>query len=55
MNTTLQVKQKPREKRAPARASGECLCGAVAFEIAVPAQWAWHDHSGATRRAHGAA
>jgi hypothetical protein len=27
----------------------------VAFEIAVPAQWAWHDHSSATRRAHGAA
>lgn len=47
---------KPGEKlRAPARAEGRCLCGAVAFEIAVPAQWAWHDHSAATRRAHGAA
>lgn len=31
------------------------MCGAVAFEIAVPAQWAWHDHSQASRRAHGAA
>jgi hypothetical protein len=39
----------------PARAEGQCLCGAVAFEIAVPAQWAWHDHSSPTRRAHGAA
>jgi hypothetical protein len=27
----------------------------VALEIAVPAQWAWHDHSAASRRAHGAA
>ena len=36
-------------------ASGECLCGAVHFEIGVPARWAWHDHSSATRRAHGAA
>src|SRR5277367_954698 len=36
-------------------ASGQCLCGKVAFEIDVPAQWAWHDHSPASRRAHGAA
>lgn len=48
-------KLRPREKRIPARAAGECLCGAVAFEITVPAQWAWHDHSPASRRAHGAA
>lgn len=41
--------------RATVRAEGQCLCGAVAFEIGVPAQWAWHDHSSATRRAHGAA
>lgn len=39
----------------PARAEGQCACGAVAFEIAAPAQWAWHDHSHATRCAHGAA
>lgn len=38
-----------------AAATGECLCGAVRFEIGIPARWAWHDHSGATRRAHGAA
>ena len=39
----------------PARAEGRCLCGAVVVEIAAPAQWAWHDHSPSTRRAHGAA
>ena len=36
-------------------AAGQCLCGKVAFEIDVPARWAWHDHSPASRRAHGAA
>lgn len=36
-------------------AAGQCLCGKVAFEIDVPARWAWHDHSAASRRAHGAA
>lgn len=36
-------------------ASGQCQCGKVAFEIDVPARWAWHDHSAASRRAHGAA
>lgn len=36
-------------------ASAHCLCGAVTIEIEMPAFWAWHDHSGATRRAHGAA
>jgi hypothetical protein len=41
--------------RAPTRAEGKCLCGAVVVEIGVPARWAWHDHSSATRRAHGAA
>jgi hypothetical protein len=34
---------------------GRCLCGAVRFEIDFPARWAWHDHSNATRRAHGSA
>jgi hypothetical protein len=42
--------------RAPAGiATGRCLCGKVQVEIGVPAFWAWHDHSRATRRAHGAA
>jgi hypothetical protein len=36
-------------------ATGQCLCGSVAFEIDTPARWAWHDHSAASRRAHGAA
>jgi hypothetical protein len=38
-----------------ATAAGQCLCGAVQFEIGIPARWAWHDHSRATRLAHGAA
>jgi hypothetical protein len=36
-------------------ATGQCLCGKVAFEIDVPARWAWHDHSASSRRVHGAA
>src|SRR4030095_376014 len=36
-------------------AAGKCLCGKIAFEIDVPARWAGHDHSAASRRAHGAA
>jgi hypothetical protein len=32
-----------------------CHCGAVELEIDLPARWAWHDHSAASRRAHGAA
>lgn len=39
----------------PTRVEGRCLCGAVTFEAGVPARWAWHDHSAASRRAHGAA
>ncbi|HVN27948.1 MAG TPA: GFA family protein [Candidatus Binataceae bacterium] len=35
--------------------SGGCLCGAVEIEIDFPAFWSWHDHSAASRRAHGAA
>ncbi len=34
---------------------GRCLCGAVEIEMKYPAFWAWHDHSEASRRAHGAA
>ena len=34
---------------------GQCLCGAVRFEIDYPARWAWHDHSRSSRIAHGAA
>jgi hypothetical protein len=38
-----------------ASVAGECLCGAVRLAIDVPARWAWHDHTAASRRAHGAA
>lgn len=34
---------------------GRCLCGGVRLEIGFPARWAWHDHTPASRRAHGAA
>jgi hypothetical protein len=48
-----------KEGAAPKRSnrcvSGCCLCGAVQLEIDFPAFWAWHDHSAASRRAHGAA
>ncbi len=36
-------------------ALGRCVCGAVQVEIGVPARWAWHDHSAASRHAQGAA
>ena len=44
----------------PAKASnvpaqGQCVCGAVRIEIDVPAVWAWHDHSPASRHAQGCA
>ena len=42
-------------KLSSRRVSGSCLCGAVELEIDFPAFWAWHDHSAASRRAHGAA
>jgi hypothetical protein len=35
--------------------AGACVCGAVRFEIDVPAVWAWHDHSPASRHAQGCA
>src|SRR5258708_25313589 len=41
--------------KSEARVPGRCLCGAVALEIDFPAFWAWHDHSRASRLAHGAA
>lgn len=53
------VAKAPTTAKAPkastASASGECLCGNVHIEIDFPARWAWHDHSSATRRAHGSA
>ncbi len=42
-------------KASAVQAEGRCVCGAVSFEIDVPAVWAWHDHSGASRHAQGCA
>jgi hypothetical protein len=36
-------------------AAGACVCGEVRIEIDVPAVWAWHDHSAASRHAQGCA
>ena len=47
------AEKKPKTIAAPV--AGQCLCGAVQIEIGVPARWAWHDHSAASRHAHGAA
>ena len=44
-----------RQFSDPSTVSGQCLCGAVSFEIDYPAFWAWHDHGRASRLAHGAA
>jgi hypothetical protein len=42
-------------KRSSVQAQGACVCGAVRFEIDVPAFWAWHDHSARSRHAQGCA
>ncbi len=42
-------------KASAVQAQGRCACGAVVLEIDVPARWAWHDHSAASRHAQGAA
>jgi hypothetical protein len=46
--------RRPGRKAERGKASGACLCGAVTLEIDTPVFWAWHDHSCASRRAHGA-
>lgn len=48
-------KPKSPKMRSAATISGKCLCGAVEIETDVPVFWAWHDHSAASRLAHGAA
>jgi hypothetical protein len=50
-NAILAGKKKTDRHTVP----GKCLCGKVQFEIDFPARWAWHDHSKASRHAHGAA
>ena len=42
-------------KRSAVQAQGACVCGAVRFEIDVPAVWAWHDHGPGSRHAQGCA
>ena len=42
-------------KRSAVQAQGRCVCGAIRFEIDVPAVWAWHDHGEASRHAQGCA
>jgi hypothetical protein len=45
----------PGLKPQAAVVPGQCLCGDVRIEIDFPARWAWHDHTAASRHAHGAA
>ena len=45
----------PRPRASAVQARGACVCGAVRIEIDVPARWAWHDHSRASRHAQGCA
>lgn len=59
----MAMKAKPEKPARPPKArakssdaiSGACLCGVVEVSVDVPVFWAWHDHSAASRRAHGAA
>src|ERR1700753_1528288 len=52
--TASKASAAPR-KASAAQAGGSCVRGAVRLEIAVPARWAWHDHSERSRRAQGCA
>lgn len=44
-----------KARASAVQAEGRCACGAVRLEIDVPARWAWHDHSAASRLAQGCA
>ena len=47
---------RPKVAKASAEtAVGQCACGTVRIEIGVPARWAWHDHTAASRLAQGCA
>jgi hypothetical protein len=50
-----QAPRKAARKRESGTAMVQCLCGAVSIEVGTPVFWAWHDHSRASRIAHGAA
>jgi hypothetical protein len=45
---------KQRAFSSTSSVTGQCLCRHVRFEIDFPAFWAWHDHTRASRIAHGA-
>ena len=47
--------RKARKSAEHTNVEGRCVCGDVVIALAFPAFWAWHDHSSATRHAHGAA
>ena len=49
------VQPSPGRKSERVRSVGACVCGAVRVAIDVPAIWAWHDHSAASRHAQGCA
>lgn len=53
----MQAAKKTPAKSKPATGEfeGHCVCGDVRIAVAFPAFWAWHDHSKASRHAHGAA
>ena len=51
----MQTAKKTATKSARKEVEGRCVCGDVVVAIVFPAFWAWHDHSAATRHAHGAA
>lgn len=42
-------------KPALKHVEGRCVCGDIVVAVVFPVFWAWHDHSPATRHAHGAA
>jgi hypothetical protein len=42
-------------QRERVQSVGACVCGGVRLAIDVPAIWAWHDHSPASRHAQGCA
>jgi len=53
------IVETPKARKSPPdrglTAEGRCACGQVRLQIDVPAFWAWHDHSAASRRAQGCA
>ena len=51
----MELSNSRKKPEGPTRAEGACACGAVRLEIGVPARWAWHDHSAASRHAQGCA